>query len=129
MVDDTEFRRLARMHRRARSNGTNNPFCCVCGGHHWTVRYDLHHFAERKYDPRTIRLCRGCHEKVTDMQKDYPRIPEGTEARLAKMIAMVRGLIIQLELTMQVLNELHSWLTGPPEFPALSDKREKTDDE
>lgn len=127
-MDDTDLRRLARMHRRARSNGTNNPFCCACGEHHWTVRYDLHHFAERKYDPRTIRLCRGCHEKVTDMQKDYPRIPKDTEPRLAKMIAMTRGRIIMTRLWLEMDEELHSWLTAPPDFPRLPDNEGGDDD-
>lgn len=118
-MDDTEWRRLARMRSRARTNGTANPFCCVCGEHHWAVRFDLHHFAERKYDDRVIRLCRTCHEKVTDMQKDYPPIPRETDARLAKMIAMTRGRIIMTRLWLDTDEELHAWLTGEPFLPPL----------
>ncbi len=63
VVDDTELRRLARQHSSSPGkNGTRNLVCCAWE-HHWTVRYDLHHFAERDYDDRTIRLCRTCHEK------------------------------------------------------------------
>jgi hypothetical protein len=126
-VDDTELRRLARQHGRARKNGTRNPFCCVCGEHHWTVRYDLHHFAEREYDDRTIRLCRTCHEKVTDMQKDYPPVPSDTDTRLARMIAMTRGRIIMTRLSLAVDEELHAWLTAEPFLPPLPDRERSGD--
>lgn len=127
-MDDNDWRRLARKHSRARKNGTINPFCCVCGEHHWAVRYDLHHFAERKYDDRTIRLCRTCHEKVTDMQKDYPPISPDTNPRLARFIAMIRGRIIMNRLSLEVDEELHAWLIGPPDLPPLSHREGSEDD-
>ncbi|MBO9581447.1 MAG: hypothetical protein J7498_11200 [Sphingobium sp.] len=118
-MDDIEWHRLGRKRERLRKHGTDNPFCCVCGEHHWTVRYELHHVALRKYDPRTVRLCQPCHDKVTDMLKDYPPIPPGTDPRRAKMIAMMRGRIVLAKLALQFDEELEAWLTGAPPLPEL----------
>ncbi len=118
-MDDIYLRRLGRKHDRLRKHGTRNPFCCVCGEHHWAVRYDLHHVAGRKFDPRVIRLCLTCHDKVSDMQKDYPPTPANLDPRLAQIIAMTRGRMIMNRLMLETDEELHAWLTGPPAFPPL----------
>ena len=116
-MDDIEWNRLGRKHERLRKHGTDNPFCCACGEHHWAVRYERHHIAHRKYDPCTIRLCKTCHDKVTDMQKDYPPIPSGTDPRLARIIAMLRGRIIMQRLMQEHDEELEAWLSGAPALP------------
>lgn len=113
-MEDVELRTLARKHNRLRKHGTRFPFCCLCGEHHWVVRYELHHFGERHYDPRTIRLCKSCHDKVSDMQKDYPPIPTGVDRRLAKAITLVRGRIIIGRLSLEIDEELHATLSGEP---------------
>lgn len=116
-MNDTDLKRLARKRTRLRKHGTLFPFCCLCGEHHWAVRYELHHVGERRYDPRTIRLCKTCHDKVTDMQKDFPPIPTNTEPRLAKLIALTRGRIIIATMMLELDQELHGWLTGAPILP------------
>jgi hypothetical protein len=118
-MDDIEWRRLARKRERLRKHGTDNPFCCACGEQHWAVRYENHHIAHRKYDPRTIRLCQPCHDKVTDMQKDYPPIPPGTDPRLARIVALLRGRIILTRKTLDIDEQLEAWLTGVPPLPEL----------
>lgn len=120
-MDDTEWPRLARKRERLRKQGTLNPFCCVCGEHHWAVRYDLHHVAGRKYDPRVVRLCHSCHDKVSDMQKDYPPVPPGTDLSLARLIQMTRGRMIMMQLILDTDRELHDWLTGAAPLPSLSE--------
>lgn len=116
-MDDIQWRRLGRKRERLRKHGTLFPFCVVCGEHHWAVRYDLHHFAERKYDPRVIRLCHSCHDKVTDMLKDFPPIPSDTEPHRAKLIAVTRGRMVLARLMLDTDRELHDLLTGAPLLP------------
>ena len=118
-MDDIEWKRLARKRERLRKHGTLSPFCVACGEHHWAVRYELHHFALRKFDARVIRLCQTCHDKASDMQKDYPPISPDTDPRLAKIIAIVRGRIIMSQLMIQTDNEIHDWLTSTPPLPPV----------
>ena len=119
MIDDIEWNRLARQRSRARKHGTANPFCRLCGEHHWAVRFDFHHFALRKHDPRTIMLCRNCHEKVHDMLKDFPPIPSGMDARLARLVQIVRGRMVLFGLALETDRELHDWLTGAVPLPPV----------
>lgn len=118
-MNDAEWNRLGRKRERLRKQGTLNPFCCVCGEHQWAVRYELHHIAGRKYDDRVIRLCHSCHDKASDMQKDYPPIPPGTDPSLARLIQMIRGRIIIMQLALDSDQELHDWMTGSIALPPL----------
>jgi hypothetical protein len=119
VIDNIEWSRLARQRSRARKYGAANPFCCLCGERHWAVRFDLHHFALRKFDPRTIRLCRNCHEKVHDMLKDFPPLPPGMDARLARLVLIVRGRMVLFGLALETDRELHDYLTGAVPLPPL----------
>lgn len=118
-MTDKEWKRLRRKRFRLVQLGTQNPFCCNCGEHDWCVRYDMHHFARRRYDPREIRLCIICHNKVSDMEKEFPPIPATTEPRLAKMIAITRGRICLFRLALTTDEEMEQWLSGSPFLPPL----------
>jgi hypothetical protein len=127
-MTDTEWRYLARKRSRLEQQGTLNPFCCVCGEHDWRVRYDLHHFARRKFDPTVIRLCIICHNRVSDMEKEFPPIPVSTEPRLAKAIAVTRGRIFIFRLALAFDEEHEAWLSGTPFLPALPEPNGGDDD-
>jgi hypothetical protein len=118
-MDGMDWNRLQRQRERLRKHGTDNPFCCACGEHHWAVRYDLHHIAHRKYDDRTIRLCLSCHDKVSDMQKDYPPIPASFSPERSKLLAMQRGRIILNKLMLDQDEQVERWLSGSIKLPAL----------
>ena len=128
MIDDIEWNRLGRQRSRARKIGTANPFCRLCGERHWAVRYDLHHFALRKFDPRTIRLCRNCHEKVHDMLKDFPPLPSGMDARLARLVHIVRGRMVLFALALETDRELNDYLTGAIPLPPLPQAEDEGSD-
>lgn len=127
-MNDIEWRRLARKRSRLEQLGTRNPFCCVCGEHDWCARYDLHHFARRKYDPRVIRLCIICHNKVSDMEKDFPPIPANTDPRLAKAIAVARGRIHLFRLALATDEEFERWLSGSHFLPPAAQDQGGGDD-
>jgi len=46
--------------------------CPFCGEDDPRCAED-HHIAGRKYDDMTVRVCRNCHRKLSDMQRDHPR--------------------------------------------------------
>lgn len=51
--------------------GTNNPRCTLCAEDDWRC-IERHHIAGRKYDSATVLICRNCHRKLSDPQKDHP---------------------------------------------------------
>ena len=50
---------------------SNRPVCVVCGEGDPIVQ-ELHHFAGKNFDPLTGPICRNCHRKLSDRQKDEP---------------------------------------------------------
>jgi hypothetical protein len=128
-MDEIAWSRLARKRERLRTHGTDNPFCAACGEHHYAVRFELHHIAGRRHDDRVIRLCFSCHDKASDMQKDYPPIPRGTDPCRAKLIAMARGRIIMNRLMLGIDEEIEAWLSGTIALPPLPAKSNENGDE
>jgi hypothetical protein len=62
----------ARRQRRLERFGTNNPVCVNCGENDDRC-LELHHIAGRAHSDDTVILCRNCHRKVSDDQKDHPK--------------------------------------------------------
>jgi hypothetical protein len=52
--------------------GTNQPRCIICGETDWRC-LESHHIAGRNFDEATVILCRNCHRKPSDDQKDHPK--------------------------------------------------------
>jgi len=49
----------------------NDPSCVVCGETDWRA-LEFHHIAGRAFDDGAV-LCRNCHRKLSDDQKDHPK--------------------------------------------------------
>jgi hypothetical protein len=64
---DKEVRRQ----KRLETLGSNNPACAICGERDWRI-LELHHLAGRAYDDFLAPVCRNCHRKLSDDQKDHP---------------------------------------------------------
>src|SRR4051812_42756674 len=54
--------------------GSNAPRCVGCGEPYWGC-LELHHLANRAYDPAVVILCRNCHRKLSDPSNN-DRAPE-----------------------------------------------------
>ena len=52
--------------------GTNNLRCVVCGEDDWRT-LEFHHIAGSAFDDDGAVLCRNCHRKASDDQKDHPK--------------------------------------------------------
>ncbi len=52
--------------------GTQTPVCCLCGETDDRC-LEAHHIAGRKFAPETSIVCRNCHRKLSDAQRDHPK--------------------------------------------------------
>jgi len=67
-----ELRREKRRQHALERLGTNTPRCTECGETDWRC-LEGHHIAARDFDDgATVILCRNCHRKLSDHQKDHP---------------------------------------------------------
>jgi hypothetical protein len=66
-----ERKREARRQTALDRLGSNNPRCTVCGETDWRC-LEAHHVAGRAYNGFTSIVCRNCHRKLSDVQKDQP---------------------------------------------------------
>ena len=61
-----------RKQNRLEQLGSNNPVCIICGETDWRC-LEQHHIAGRKNSDDLCTLCRNCHRKLSDSQKDQPK--------------------------------------------------------
>lgn len=67
--DERDYERRRRQaHERL---GTTTPRCGGCGETDWRC-LEAHHVAGERFDGGTVILCRNCHRKMSDAQKDHP---------------------------------------------------------
>ena len=52
--------------------GSNHPVCIICGEADWRC-LEEHHIAGKAYADDLAIICRNCHRKVSDDQKDHPK--------------------------------------------------------
>ncbi len=69
-MDDATRKQEARRRAAQERLGRNDARCPFCG--EADVRcLELHHIAGRKFDDETLPVCRNCHRKLSDMQRDH----------------------------------------------------------
>lgn len=68
----TEIAKERRKQDRLEKLGTQKPACSQCGETDDRC-LEAHHIAGRAYSEDTVILCRNCHRKVSDDQKDHPK--------------------------------------------------------
>jgi hypothetical protein len=101
-MTDRELAREIRKQRRLEKLGTNLPICGTCGEADYRT-LEKHHVAGRKHDPDTVIMCRNCHRKVSDDQKDHPAIDVKADAMLSAIGMFLLGLADLLELVIDKL--------------------------
>ena len=103
MTDD-EHERERRKQDRLERLGTNEPRCGMCGEADDRT-LERHHVAGRKHDDATVILCRNCHRKVTDDQKDHPKTTSNSEPTLTSIGHFLLGLADMLRIIVDKLYE------------------------
>jgi hypothetical protein len=73
---------MARLYRRrgtlleaiGRAGSDGWPSCIICGEN--DIRcLEAHHVAGRSVDDTQAIICRNCHAKLSDTQRDHPTVP------------------------------------------------------
>jgi hypothetical protein len=71
-VNDKEYDRERRRQARLERLGTNQPKCLFCPEDDPSC-LELHHLSGKDFGEDCIIVCRNCHRKLSDRQKDHPR--------------------------------------------------------
>lgn len=101
-MDPTELAREARKQNRLERFGTNTPRCGVCGEADDRC-LEAHHVVGRKHDDITVLVCRNCHRKVSDDQRDHPVFDPDGDALLYSVAGFLLGLADLLRLIVEKL--------------------------
>ena len=106
---ETEIRRERRHQAAIERLGTNKPACVICGENDPRV-LEKHHLEGQAFGETLVPVCRNCHRKLSDLQKDHPNkiteIPDPLE-----MIAHVLlGLADLFELLVGKFREFSAYL-------------------
>ena len=68
---EMEIRRESRRQRAIERLGCCNPVCVVCGENDPLV-LEKHHLEGQTFGNTLVIVCRNCHRKLSDRQKDHP---------------------------------------------------------
>lgn len=91
-----------RKQKRFEKLESNNPICGTCGERDWRV-LEKHHVADFKRDDLTVHICRNCHRKVSDDQKDHPAFNQAADPMLDRIGHFLLGLADLLKLIFERL--------------------------
>ncbi len=101
-MNTLELRKESRRQGRLERLGTNDPNCGLCGEHDDRC-LELHHVADYRRDDGTVVICRNCHRKVSDDQKDHPRFDPAADPMLDRIGHFLLGLADLLRLIVEKL--------------------------
>lgn len=91
--------------------GSDHPRCVYCGEADERC-LELHHIAGRAYGEECAIVCRNCHRKLSDAQKDHPpALAAGEPPYLEKIGHFLIGLADLLEVLIEKLREYGVVLT------------------
>jgi hypothetical protein len=109
VMDDATRKQEARRRAAQERLGRNDAQCPYCGEADARC-LELHHIAGRKFDDETIPVCRNCHRKLSDMQRDHPRPLHDDPGWMERLGHLLLGLADLLALAVAKLKELAVFL-------------------
>jgi hypothetical protein len=112
-----EFAKERRKQKRLEKLGSNNPICGVCGEGDWRC-LEAHHIADYARDDLTVAICRNCHRKLSDDQKDHSAFNRQADPMLDRIGHFLLGLADLLRLIVERLYEFADILIERPALPA-----------
>lgn len=69
-MTEAEMRRETRRQKAFDRLGTDHPICACCGETDWQCM-ELHHLQGKDFGSFLVCVCRNCHRKLSDLQKDH----------------------------------------------------------
>lgn len=103
-MNESEKRKEARRRKAHERLGSTN-FCCVKCGEDNPHCLELHHLAGQKFGDEAVPVCRNCHRKLSDDQKDHPRPISDDPGLLERIGHYLFGLADMLALVAERLKE------------------------
>ena len=103
-MTDEELNREKRKQARLQRLGTNDPRCGMCGENDDRCM-ELHHVADFKRDDATVCICRNCHRKMSDDQRDHPAFNPIADPMLDAIGHFLLGLADMLRIIVTKLYE------------------------
>jgi hypothetical protein len=114
--DAREHRKQARAHKV----GTDKFDCAAgCGESDWRVMQE-HHLGARKHNDFIVLLCANDHCRVTDDQKDHPKVLPGGDEFLARVGKFLKGLVDLLRIILEHLNDFANELIARANLSAAN---------
>lgn len=101
-MDKMELAREVRKQRRLERLGTNEPRCGTCGETDDRC-LEKHHVADHGRDEATVLVCRNCHRKVSDDQRDHPPFDRASDPTLDAIGHFLLGLADLLRIIIEKL--------------------------
>lgn len=101
---DSELNRNIRRQRAFERLGVTNPRCIYCGEDDPLV-LERHHLAGQTYGEDTVIVCRNCHRKLSDSQKEHPDKIQDPPDKLEAIAHFLMGLADLFELLIRKLRE------------------------
>jgi hypothetical protein len=98
-----------RKQKRLEDLGSNNPACTLCGENDDRT-LESHHIAGRAFDDELVSLCRNCHRKLSDDQKDHPKQISKPPTNIETIGHLLLGLADFLALLVEKLRECGRFL-------------------
>ena len=110
-----ELAREKRKQSRLEKWGTQHPACCMCGETDDRC-LEAHHIAGRKYASETGLVCRNCHRKLSDTQKDHPQQCADDPSMLERIGHFLLGLADFFAILATKFREFGLWLIEKAEL-------------
>jgi len=106
---EREIRRDVRRRRALERLGTESPRCVICGEDDPLV-LELHHLPGQAFGNSLVIVCRNCHRKLSDRQKDHAeKIAEPPDA-LESIAHFMLGLADLFEFLIKTLRDFAAQL-------------------
>jgi hypothetical protein len=103
-MNELELKRERRKQRALERLGSNKPRCVVCG-YDDPHALELHHLAGADFDDETVPVCRNCHRRLNDWQKDHPLQRDNPPCDAERMAHFLEGLADLFEMLVKRLRE------------------------
>jgi hypothetical protein len=94
---DNDYQKERRRQARLERLGSNNPKCLVCDEDDPSC-LERHHLSGRVFGDDCIVICRNCHRKLSDRQKDHLPVLAGTSTTIECCGRLLLGVADALEL-------------------------------
>jgi hypothetical protein len=96
-VTDKEYEKERRRQARLERLGSDNPKCLFCDEDEPSC-LERHHIGGRAFGDECVIVCRNCHRKLSDKQKDHPPVVAGSPNTLECGGRLLLGVADALEL-------------------------------